>query len=139
MISYKSTKQVHKNYFERMIEVKRTDAVKTARTPSNATDCNRTTSPMTSPNSSRKFELGQVVATKGAIKEITEYEMFTALRRHASGDWGDICGGDKYENDFAVVYGGRLFSVYKTHKNTKFWIITEADRSSTTILLPKEY
>ena len=65
--------------------------------------------------------------------------MLTALGRHTNSDWGDCCPEDWRENDFAVDKYLRLFSVYHDRSGTKFWIITEADRSATTILLPDEY
>jgi hypothetical protein len=65
--------------------------------------------------------------------------MLGALRRHASCDWGELCAEDKASNDQALQYGGRLMSAYRTPTGVKFWIITEADRSATTTLLPEEY
>lgn len=120
--------------------MRKKDAAKAARTPSNETDCNRTTSQTTSPNSNRKFELGQVVATRGAIECINRADVIAALKRHASGDWGEVCRADKKQNEFSLKHGLRLFSVYiAAEDGRKFWIITEADRSITTILLPEEY
>ena len=86
-----------------------------------------------------KFKLGEVVMTQGIAENITRTEILAALKRHASGDWGDVCKSDKKENDFAVKNGLRILSSYRTAKGEKFWIITEADRSSTTVLLPEEY
>ena len=65
--------------------------------------------------------------------------MMQALRRHARGDWGDLDDEDRKANDRALQEGSRLFSAYKTKAGVKFWIITEADRSATTVLLPDEY
>ena len=65
-------------------------------------------------------------------------EVLTALRRHASGDWGDLCPEDTLANDAALHHGGRLFSAYGQGAD-RFWIITEADRSVTTVLLPEDY
>jgi hypothetical protein len=65
--------------------------------------------------------------------------MLQALRRHARGDWGEVGVEDQRANDRAVQDGGRLLSAYSTKTNVKFWIITEADRSATTVLLPEEY
>jgi hypothetical protein len=62
-----------------------------------------------------------------------------ALDRHASCDWGVICDQDREANEEALIHGFRIMSVYQDSKNTKFWIITEADRSVTTVLLPEEY
>jgi len=62
----------------------------------------------------------------------------TFLRRHAAGDWGDICGADRRENELSLEHGWRVLSSY-TVGDTRIWVITEADRSATTILLPEEY
>jgi len=88
-----------------------------------------------------KFPLGQVVATPGALDalERTGQSPLEFLSRHASGDWGEVCEADKKENDFSVRNGFRLLSAYRLRDGTKIWIITEADRSATTILLPEEY
>ena len=85
------------------------------------------------------FPLGKIVTTRGVLSEIVADEMFAGLMRHAQGDWGDVCDEDRHANEEALVRDFRLFSVYHTSENTKFWIITEHDRSSTTILLPEEY
>ncbi|HXO19419.1 MAG TPA: hypothetical protein VOA87_05775, partial [Thermoanaerobaculia bacterium] len=63
----------------------------------------------------------------------------TFLRRHVQGDWGEVCKEDGQANDRALRSGGRLLSAYRTHLGTRLWVITEADRSSTCILLPEEY
>jgi hypothetical protein len=84
------------------------------------------------------FPLGPIVLTTNAAKRLTEEEFTEALRRHASGDWGDLCTSDAAQNEAALLNGGRLFSAYHSGE-TKFWIITEADRSVTTVLLPQDY
>ncbi len=87
------------------------------------------------------FHLGQLLATPGAL-ELLETHQLTALPfvlRHVSGDWGDICAEDRQSNADALQYGYRLMSVYVISKSERLWIITEADRSSTTLLLPEEY
>ena len=87
------------------------------------------------------FALGQLLATPGAL-ELPETHELTALPfvlRHVSGDWGDICAEDRQSNADALQYGYRLMSVYELSKAERLWIITEADRSSTTLLLPEEY
>jgi hypothetical protein len=61
------------------------------------------------------------------------------LAKHQAGDWGVVCEDDRRENDFSVKEGFRILSAYKTYDGVKIWIITEADRSSTTLLLPSEY
>jgi hypothetical protein len=88
-----------------------------------------------------KFPLGQVVATPGALEALAESRQTAAffLDKHAQGDWGEVCDGDKQLNDEALVNGGRILSAYRTLRGTKLWIITEADRSSTCLLLPEEY
>jgi len=88
-----------------------------------------------------RFQLGQLVATQGAISALEQagQSAFEFIRRHQSGDWGDLCDDDKRENDYSVDKHLRIFSAYQTAKGEKVWIITEADRSATTILLPSEY
>jgi hypothetical protein len=85
------------------------------------------------------FKLGHLVATPGALAAVTRDEMRLALARHRSGDWGDVPPEDARENDFSVAEGYRILSAYRTADGTKFWVITEADRSATTVLLPDEY
>jgi len=86
-----------------------------------------------------KFEVGQLGITPGAQESIPMNEVQVALRRHASGDWGKVCDEDKSQNEWALRNAARLMSVYESVSSETFWIITEADRSSTTILLPSEY
>lgn len=86
-----------------------------------------------------RFQLGQVVVTRGALEEIDRETMTHALGRHVTGDWGDLCEADKTENELSVEQGCRILSAYLYESAPKFWIITEADRSATTILLPDEY
>ena len=85
------------------------------------------------------FPLGKIVMTKGVNASISAEEMLDALLLHAQGDWGDVCENDRRFNEEALQRGFRLLSVYHDSDKTKFWIITEADRSYTTILLPEEY
>ena len=85
-----------------------------------------------------RFPLGQVAITANASLRLTTEEVLTALRRHASGDWGDLCPEDTLANDTALQQGGRLFSAYGQGQY-RFWVITEADRSVTTVLLPEDY
>jgi len=92
----------------------------------------------------RKFPLGQIVMTRGVsdlVAENPEFARFAAqsLRRHAGGDWGDLSEEDKRENEYALGRHLRLFSAYEKPPLPKIWIITEADRSVTTILFPEEY
>ena len=88
-----------------------------------------------------KFMLGSVVATPGALVALTEAQdaIRTYLSRHASGDWGDVSSEDAAENELSLIAGFRLLSAYRIKDSTRIWIITEADRSATTILLPEEY
>jgi hypothetical protein len=88
------------------------------------------------------FTLGQVVATPGALAAIgvSGDDLSTYLARHQSGDWGDVDTHDRKENQLSLEQGFRLMSVYTLNiTGVKIWIITEADRSSTCILLPEEY
>lgn len=87
----------------------------------------------------RKFALGFIVATPNALETVNREDMQLALQRHARGEWGDCCPDDKAANEEALKDGTRLFSVYYDRQGNKFWIITEADRSSTTVLLPDDY
>jgi hypothetical protein len=86
-----------------------------------------------------RFPLGRIVATPGILESVSHDEISTCLARHAQGEWGDACKEDREENDFAVDKYLRIFSVYNASDGTRFWIITEADRSATTVLLPEEY
>ncbi len=88
---------------------------------------------------SAKFSLGQLVATPNALAQVTHEEITEALSRHVRGDWGDCGSEDWAANDSALTHGSRLLSVYHTVNRTKFWIITEWDRSVTTVLLPEDY
>ena len=90
-----------------------------------------------------KFELGQIVVTRGINSAIEGSEKFaqelqTALRKYITGDWGCLPNEDKASNEQATKDGGRILGGYKTSKG-KIWIITESDRSATTILFPNEY
>jgi hypothetical protein len=86
-----------------------------------------------------KFPLGRILATPGIQASLSDDEKLECLFRHASGDWGTLCPEDDEANRLALMEGGRLFSVYFSNEGQKFWIITEADRSATTFLLPEEY
>lgn len=87
----------------------------------------------------RMLPLGQTVITPAAQNAVHPEDVQASLTRHSHGDWGDCNPEDARENDLAMVQGFRLFSVYHDRNGTKFWIITEADRSATTILLPDDY
>lgn len=88
-----------------------------------------------------KFELGKIVATPGALAAMEGAGITPAslLARHAAGDWGELDPEDIRENEFSLANGFRLLSAYRLTDGTKIWIITEADRSSTCVLLPSEY
>lgn len=83
--------------------------------------------------------LGQVVATPAALAAVAPPDVVAALRRHAAGDWGEVDADDRRANDAALRDGTRLLSAYTSPAGTRFWVITEADRSVTTVLLPDDY
>jgi hypothetical protein len=85
-----------------------------------------------------RFPLGQVAITANASLRLSTEAVWSALSRHAAGDWGDLCPEDTLANDSALDHGGRLFSAYGQDED-RFWIITAADRSVTTVLLPDDY
>ena len=94
-----------------------------------------------------RFELGQIVSTRGALEACTPELLTRCLARHVTGDWGCVCADDAETNNEALSCGSRILSAYPIDpakpsegfgKNT-LWIITEADRSVTTFLLPEEY
>ncbi len=86
------------------------------------------------------FPLGRILATPGALKALREAgeDLLNYLSRHASGDWGELDAHDRRENELALKHGRRLLSSYPVGEG-RLWVITEADRSATTILLPEEY
>jgi hypothetical protein len=86
-----------------------------------------------------KFALGRVVATPAALEALPLDDINAALGRHHRGDWGDVGAEDHAENELSLNEGFRLFSVYHGSNGTKFYIITEHDRSVTTVLLPSDY
>jgi len=95
-------------------------------------------------NIATKFALGKLLMTRGVNHRIADDSQFAkfvidSLRRHARGDWGDMCREDKEQNDYSLDKRLRLFSAYQSDTLPKIWIITEADRSATTILFPEEY
>lgn len=87
------------------------------------------------------FPAGRLVATPGALALLEQANKSPVefLTRHLRGDWGDLCQDDKAENELSLKYGFRLMSSYQVMDTEKLWIITEADRSVTTLLLPAEY
>ena len=86
-----------------------------------------------------RFSLGEVVVTPGTLSSVPKSQLLAALTRHATGDWGELDEQDWKANDEALEYGARLLSAYSTADGIRFWIITEHDRSVTTLLLPLEY
>ena len=86
-----------------------------------------------------KFSLGQVVITANAARTLRQEDVVIAIRRHARGDWGELDEQDRQQNQAALKEGTRLLSAYHDRNGVKFWIITEWDRSVTTVLLPEDY
>ena len=89
--------------------------------------------------SQMKFDLGQLVITPAALEAIPADDICNAINRHVCGDWGDLDAADRRENELALRAGLRLLSAYRASNGIKFWLITESDRRSTTILLPSDY
>lgn len=86
-----------------------------------------------------ELELGALLITPGAQQTIDPADVFEAIQRHSQGDWGELCDEDRQENEDSIQNGFRVVSAYCDRHGSKFWIITEADRSSTTVLLPEDY
>ena len=85
------------------------------------------------------FRLGRIVATPNALQSITQDDILRGIQRHQAGDWGNLTDDDRAANDRALLAGTRILSAYSASNGTRFWIITEADRSVTTVLLPEDY
>ena len=88
------------------------------------------------------FPLGRIASTAGALDALAAEgaDAVELLKRHVSGDWGELGGDDKAENELSVKHGFRILSAYRLPRTrVKLWVITEADRSATTLLLPDEY
>jgi len=85
------------------------------------------------------FRLGRIVATPNALQSITQADILIGIQRHQAGDWGNLTDDDRATNDRALAQGGRILSAYQATNGTRFYLITEADRSRTTILLPEDY
>jgi hypothetical protein len=87
------------------------------------------------------FQLGEVVATPGAVEALNTHNVTPQqlLQLHVSGNWGSVDPEDAKANDFAVKHGERILSSYRIAEHTRVWVITEWDRSVTTLLLPSEY
>jgi hypothetical protein len=86
-----------------------------------------------------RFSLGRIVATPSALRAIPNEEILRALDLHASGHWGELDPMDRKANEVALLTDARLLSSYRSTSGNVFWIITEADRSSTCVLLPEDY
>ena len=88
-----------------------------------------------------RIRLGRIVATPNALRALEEANQVPEefLARHQSGDWGEVGAEDWKENELSVKKGFRVMSVYTLSTGKKIWVITEADRSATTLLLPDEY
>jgi len=85
------------------------------------------------------LRLGRIVTTPRAMESLTREDILNGIRRHQAGDWGELETADREANDRALSEGGRIVSAYNAESGIRFWIITEADRSVTSILLPEDY
>jgi len=85
------------------------------------------------------FPLGNVVITPNALGQLTPADIQLGLQRHQAGDWGELGEEDWQENDRARHIGLRLLSSYRSSRGVTFWIITEASRTATTLLMPEDY
>lgn len=85
------------------------------------------------------FRLGRIVTTPNALESITQEDILLAIQRHQAGDWGNLTDDNRAANDRALVQGTRILSAYNASNGTRFWIITEGDRTVTTVLLPEDY
>jgi hypothetical protein len=94
---------------------------------------------MASPATATLFSLGRILIKARAHDILERADVAEAMGRHAHGDWGELKPDGTRHNDLALREGGRLVSVYRDRRETKFCIITEADRSATTVLLPEEF
>lgn len=86
-----------------------------------------------------KFRLGKIVSTPNALSQLAQEDILKGIQRHQAGDWGDVDQHDREANDLALIEGTRLWSVYHAASGVKFQIITEANRSVTTVMLPEDY
>lgn len=87
----------------------------------------------------RRFSLGRTLITRNALAKLSQMDVSQAMQRHQLADWGDLDHRDREANERALDKGGRLLSAYRSDCGEKFWIITEADRSATTVLMPEDY
>jgi len=86
-----------------------------------------------------KFNLGEIHITPGAASRLLPQDIDGALRRHSRGDWGEVATDGKSDNDARIEGGGTIASIYTSSAGVRFYVVTEADRSETTVLLPEEY
>jgi hypothetical protein len=86
-----------------------------------------------------RFRLGRIMSTPTARDQLTQADILRAIGRHQAGDWGDVSESDRQQNELALKQGGRLWSVYHAANHRKFWLITEANRASTVVLMPEDY
>jgi hypothetical protein len=86
-----------------------------------------------------RFRVGRIVTTPDALSQLTRDDILMGIGRHQAGDWGDVSEDDRQQNELALKQGSRLLSAYRSEAGVKFWIITEAGRLSTTVLLPADY
>lgn len=93
------------------------------------------------PHAGPRFQLGRIFATPAALEALgtTGVSIITLLTRHVRADWGDLCEGDRQQDDLALAAELRVLSSYRLPNGEAVWIITEADRSATTIMLPGDY
>ena len=93
---------------------------------------------MASERKIREFDTGRLLATPGVLERVAREDLLMGYLRHISCDWGDLSPEDRRTNNRALAEGGRLLSAYHDRSGRKFWIITEAYRSATTLLLPDD-
>ena len=88
-----------------------------------------------------RFQPGYLTATPGALEVLEDAKQspMEFVQRHLAGDFGEVCAEDAAENELSIKKGFRILSAYRTNKGVRIWVITESDRSATTILLPSEY
>jgi hypothetical protein len=86
-----------------------------------------------------RFRLGKIASTPNALDQLTQDDILLAIQRHQAGDWGNVSENDRLENERALKQGRRLLSVYRAASGHKFWLITEANRASTVVLMPEDY
>lgn len=87
----------------------------------------------------QKFLLGRIVITPAALNKLSVDDICRAIDSHVCGDWGLLDGDDCAANELALRIGGRLLSAFQTAQGIRFWVLTEADRTATTLLLPEDY